>query len=116
MPLYEPIKERGDHNRSFLATLDLETTPFLDWAVVIAFYVAVRYVDAYFHPVRPVDHPERLTRVQRDQRTRPIYRQYRELYNQSRSARYELVTFERSQVKALLANELSKVVTHMSAQ
>ena len=116
MPLDDGFRERAEHNDRFLETLELATSPFLDWAVVVAFYVAVRYVDAYFHPFRPVSHPERLNKVANDSKTRPIFSSYRELYNSSREARYELVVFTEENVRSLIENRLNHVRTHMRRQ
>ncbi|MBI4312006.1 MAG: hypothetical protein HY681_09510 [Chloroflexi bacterium] len=116
MPLNEELRARAEHNERFLATFELSNTLFLDWAVVVAFYTAVRYVDAYFYPDRPVDHPERNAWVASRQRTRPIWLYYRELYNQSREARYELGKFSLIDVQRLVQNNLSRIKTHLLRQ
>ncbi len=116
MPLDENRLERARHNERFLATLDLDATPYLDWAVTIAFYAALRYVDAFFYPERPHDHRERLIWVQTNPRTRPIYDSYLELYLQSRNARYELTQFTPDQVKSLVVNSLGHIRAHMLRQ
>ena len=116
MPLDPEFVECGERNQDLLNSLDIQSTDHLDWVVTIAFYVALRYVDAYFSPDRPHDHGERLQWVVQRQRTRPIARQYRELLNQSITARYELAEFDKVEVSALVANTLSKVVAHMQKQ
>ncbi len=116
MPLDNSLRKRAEHNERFLETFSITHSPYLDWAVIVAFYTAVRYVDAYFYPRRPFDHGERLRWIEEDPRTRPIRREYRELYNESRGARYELVTFTPAQVDRLLRNTLSRIKTHMTRQ
>ena len=116
MPLDAEFRERAEHNERFLSTLDLDVTEYLDWAVTIAFYVAVRYVDAFFFPNRPFDHGERLKWVRTDPRTRTIRNEYRELFHQSRNARYELTDFTASEVRSLVTNRLNRVKTHMMRQ
>ena len=37
MPLNPQLLARAEHNERFLVTFDIATTPFLDWAVVVAF-------------------------------------------------------------------------------
>ena len=113
MPLDAAYVEKAEHNKAFLDSLDVKTTLYLDWVVTIAFYVAVRYVDAYFCPDRPSNHQRRLSWVRRRPGTRPIEYPYRELENQSREARYELVDFTVSDVESLLASQFSDVVSHM---
>ncbi len=116
MPLNSALLERAQRNERFLATFDLATTPYLDWVVTAAFYAALRYVDAYFWPRRPLDHPERLRWVAPDSRSRVIFREFRELYDQSVEARYELSTFTTGQVQSLIANRLGRVKAHMLRQ
>ncbi len=116
MPMDENLLERAKRNERFLATLDLATTPYLDWAVTIAFYAALRYVDAFFYPDRPHDHRERLVWVRSNARTRPIYGSYLELYRQSRNARYELTQFTPDQVRSLVVNSLGRIRAHMIRQ
>ena len=107
---------KARHNEQFLETFSLDTTNYLDWSVTEAFYVAVRCVDAHFCPERPGNHQRRSAPVRTRPRTRPIFDAYRELFNQSREARYELADFSVSDVKSLIANELSRVTTHMKRQ
>ncbi len=116
MPLDEGLLERARHNERFLATLDLDATPYLDWAVTIAFYAALRYVDAFFYPQNVNSHSDRLRLVRTNPRTRPIYNSYRELYIQSRNARYELTQFTPTQVRFLVVNSLGRVRAHMLRQ
>lgn len=116
MPLDEGLLERARHNERFLATLDLDTTPYLDWAVTIAFYAALRYMDAFFHPQEVNSHSERLRLVRTNPRTRPIYDSYAELYRQSRDARYELTQFTPDQVRSLVVNSLGRVRAYMLRQ
>ena len=116
MPLDPAYLERAQHNELYLATFDIHNSDFLDWAVVAAFYVAVRYVDAYFYPNKPVDHEERNRRVRTDSRTRRIADEYRLLYDRSRDARYELVDFNSQEVDSLIQNRLKLVQTHMQRQ
>mgnify|MGYP001593438869 FL=1 len=106
---------RAEHNYEFLKTFDLDKTAYLDWAVTVAFYVAVRYVDAHFAPERPGDHSNRNGWVRTRKNTRPIYESYMELYNQSKEARYELTEFTAANVKSLM-NDLSRVRNHMKRQ
>jgi hypothetical protein len=40
------------HSRKFLATLDLDNSPFLDWAVTVIFYTAVHLVEQFLNELR----------------------------------------------------------------
>lgn len=116
MPLDAAYVARADRNRAHLDEFDIDSTPYLDWVVTVAFYTALRLVDAYFAPRCPTDHPERNQWVSADPRTRPIFAEYRELYQQSREARYELKQFASDEVQSLVANRLSRVEAHMRRQ
>ena len=116
MPLDETLLERARHNERFLASLDLDTTPYLDWAVTIAFYAALRYVDAFFYPRKIRNHTDRIRLLGSNPRTRPIYDSYMTLYRRSRDARYELTQFTPGQVRSLVVNSLGRVRAHMIRQ
>lgn len=120
MPLDPQHLSRAEHNERFLGTFDLDSTPYMDWAVTVSFYVAVRYVDALLNALRPPrraeSHEERNREVSTQPRLKPIWHSYRELYNQSRDARYGFVTFTSSEVRRLQSNRLNHVKTHIIRQ
>lgn len=39
---------KASHNLRFVKTLNIANTKYLDWAIVVLFYTACHYVDAYF--------------------------------------------------------------------
>ena len=59
---------------------------------------------------------ERNAWVAREPRTRPIYREYRELHQLSVESRYGLREFTPDEVKTLVATRLSRVESHMRRQ
>ncbi len=48
MPSEEAHARQARHNRDYLETFDLKTTPFLDWAVTVTFYTALHAIERYF--------------------------------------------------------------------
>lgn len=116
MPLNPELVDRAEHNERFITALDIQTTECLDWVVTVAFYVAVRYVDAYFWPIRFASHAERRRGIRTDSRTRPIWTSYRELENSSRDSRYEFADFTVREVVSLIANRMNQIKTHMLRQ
>lgn len=116
MPLNPEYQARAEHNERLLAEFDQDTTDYLDWMVTIAFYVAVRYVDACFFPELPANHIDRLEMVRTDSRTYPIRRSYRELYQKSIESRYQLVSFSPAEVNTLIENRMNHVKGRMLAQ
>jgi hypothetical protein len=93
---------KAEHNEKMVSALG---DPFCDWKICGMFYAAVHYVHSYFAakkvtlPVK-MDHKKRLTLVQ--WHLRKIYKDYEELYNNGRDARYEAdLTFTLKEVQQL---------------
>ncbi len=84
------------HNEAFLASLDLPTTPYLDWAVTAIFYAALHYLRgllARHHVTNISRYGEMDTAFDRLAvlRGNPgIYIDYRQLKDDSRAARYNM--------------------------
>ena len=83
-------KAKAEHTQRLADSL---VSPYEDWIVTTFFYVAVQYVEAYFAanqpPIHSPDHGERDTEIRKSPFLRLLWRDYRELKNQSRNARYE---------------------------
>jgi hypothetical protein len=100
LPTKEDHLAQAEHNEFFSSELD---NPFFDWKLTGIFYTALQYVDAYlatqgFHPP---DHGERTKHVHGDAKLKPIRLDYRDLKNESRTARYEPPnTFGQSDVQS----------------
>jgi hypothetical protein len=79
---------QAEHNEDFVAEID---NPFFDWKLTGTFYTALQYVDAYLatKSLHPPDHGERTKYIHADAKFKPILRDYRDLKNESRTARYE---------------------------
>jgi hypothetical protein len=99
----EHLKKAAD-NESLASSLDTSIPIAPNWAIVMLFYVAVHYVEAYFsrQSKHLVGHPARETAIQRDPKINSIFRNYRELYTYSREARYEAVYFPASEIAVVL--------------
>lgn len=89
MPSRERHLSQANGNERFLGTFDLKQTPYPDWAITVAFYAAVHWVEAYFaEQNQHFDyHPHRNTRVGVD--LPGIAANYMLLYSESRVARYD---------------------------
>jgi hypothetical protein len=79
---------KAEHNEFFVSQTD---NPFFDWKLTGIFYSALHYVDAYLATmgIHPPSHAIRLGHVRTDPKLTTIRRDYRELLNESRTARYE---------------------------
>jgi hypothetical protein len=107
MPDQDQHIEAAQANEATALSL-LDSSP--SWAVVLAFYSALHWVDAYMAmlPLHPKDHTERDHYIQFEP-LRPIYGTYRRLETRSREARYDLRPFTRSEAQTLLNNELARI-------
>lgn len=93
-------KVKAAHNETLAASL---TAPFYDWAVTVYFYAAVQYIEAHFSknmpPFHSPSHYKRDSAIGLSKTLKPIWRDYRELKNQSGLARYEAhINFKASDV------------------
>lgn len=83
-------KAKAESNER-LATL--LKSPNEDWTVIVLFYAALHYVEAHFAknnpPLHSPNHEKRDASVARSPILKPQWKNYRELKNQSRLARYE---------------------------
>jgi hypothetical protein len=111
VPTAKQHRDKAENNEFLVSTLD---NPFWDWAVVGIFYAAVHYIHAYLSakaiPLPPeMNHGKRMTLIERIADLKPMFYEYREIYNESRDARYDpLITFGQKDVARLKGN-LEKV-------
>jgi len=95
MPTTEQHLAQARRNEAFLGTFDLADPRYLDWAVTVIFYAALHYLRALMSKHRYTNISrygdmdmafERLTVLKRNPQ---IYDAYRDLKDDSRSARYD---------------------------
>ena len=100
---------RGAANFEALAYSLLPDSP--SWAVVVAFYSALHWIDAYLasaQSIHPKSHTERELCVRRTE-LRQVYDSYRLLNDRSRDARYDLRVFSADEARSLISIELSRI-------
>ena len=112
------------HNEAFLASLDLPTTPYLDWAVTVIFYGALHYLRALFahHHITNIsrygDMDKAFERLALLKRNPKVYSDYRQLKDDSRDARYNIWRPTLAEVIEFRDGELLRirtfVLTHTS--
>ena len=101
MPNNAAHKSQIAHNEDFVKDTD---NPYFDWKVTGMFYVAVHYVDAYLDKAigySPDTHAKRMTAIAKMAPLKNVLYDYRELLNESRSARYDVVQFTLSDVSRI---------------
>jgi hypothetical protein len=98
-------RDAAARNETIAQSLPLNTPsgvaePLYDWAIIIRFYAAVRYVNALIASSgqkRPNRHSERERFMRKDRRTQWVVRIYGQLKSRSRRARYDAHPSEFSQ-------------------
>ncbi len=97
MPTKEEHLAKAGHNEDFVKDIG---NPYFGWQITGTFYAALHYIEAYLakNNVHFTDHTVRTSYVQKEAQLRNIYVDYRELLNESRSARYEAVPFAQADV------------------
>jgi hypothetical protein len=108
LPTGPQHRAQAEHNEFFVDQLD---NPFWDWAVTGTFYTAVHYVDGYLisKGLDPPNHTERNELVHTDPTLAKIEDNYKQLYVDSRNARYDLVPFTKEDVRLLRDLELKPI-------
>lgn len=88
-----------------------------DWIVITAFYQALHWVDAFLAKTQrhPSNHGNRNWEVRNDADLKVIKKNYKRLYDASRSARYDPKTYKNkpNEVKRLLEIDLKSVISHI---
>lgn len=115
MPSENVHRRQAEHNRQFLDWLDLDVTPYLDWAVTVMFYTALHLVEWLLATkgYHSDSHENRHQAMGRVSELRPIYPDYRELETQSHRSRYEGGQLPRDFVKSTLMAKLEKIESHI---
>lgn len=107
------------HNKSMLSMPIFNgSSSHRDWAITIAFYCALHLVEKTLADATPcghsTSHVDRNFRVARDRKFRPIASYYQVLYNQSRRARYECVSFSKEDFETIIS-ALSSIERFLNA-
>jgi len=118
MPTAEQHRRQAEHNKAFIQSFDLDTSPFLDWVVTAAFYTALHLVEWYLKTKGLTgrrDHQLRDAYIARTSELQPIYADYTELKFQSEASRYECVRFTPNFVKNDLLPRLHRLESHIKS-
>lgn len=110
-------KQQVDHNKALIQHLDLDTTPYLDWVVTVAFYAALHFVEWFLTSKGRAgrrDHKLRDAYISHETELRAIYSDYTELKYQSEGARYECFTFKLDEVRNDILPLLDRIEAHIT--
>lgn len=94
MPSTDEHLKQAKHNEGFVGIFDLETSPYLDWALTSIFYSAIHYVEAALaiNGKHPSSHSQRNTFIEVYIKNTNVYDHHRDLMEDSRDARYKCIT------------------------
>lgn len=82
-------EQKSLHNYKAYKYLNIKSPEYVDWEIIVLFYAACNLIDAYFmkYIKKPKSHVKRNTMV--EAHLPEIAEAYRQLYDLSRTARYE---------------------------
>lgn len=111
MPKLDEHLKKAQHNETFVKSFDLDSTPFIDWAITGLFYSALHYMEAYFakQGAHSPDHRTRDSNIHRDGNLRSLFFAYSDLKNFSVNARYTPKQFKASDVRNTLQPHFENV-------
>jgi len=107
--------KKAQNNERFFNHFDLDKTPFLDWVVTGIFYSALHYIRAIasmhnFENIASYGEIDNLFNRLSILKLNPtIYDDYRQLKDDSRDARYEMVEFTKAEVQDLRDQEFVQI-------
>lgn len=107
--------KKAQHNENFFNHFDLDATPYLDWIITGIFYSALHYIRAIaskynFENIASYGELDKLfDRLFILKRNPTIYQDYRQLKDDSREARYEMINFNKEDVRDLRDQEFARI-------
>lgn len=115
MPSKQDHVRKADENAAFALSLTLDNQTRIDWALIILFYSALHYVEAYLATLGQhlKSHRSRDSVVGRDPNLKKIFPEYQDLTFYGYNARYEMYGFTSDDVTKRAAKEFAAVKTHL---
>jgi hypothetical protein len=116
MPSQKDHINKARHNEQFVLSLDIDTTPFLDWVVNGIFYSAIHYLDCYLsnQGKHPGDHGERIRLIWGERNLgKMFFRLYRPLKDDSEEGRYNMRVFLPEEIRKDILPLLNSIKIHL---
>jgi hypothetical protein len=116
MPKKNEHVEKADGNEKLALSLTLDSQSRIDWELIMLFYAAMHYVEAYLalQGVHLRSHVARDQAISRDSVLRKIFKEYSDLKYFGYNARYEFFGFKATDVTNQAAKHFSKIKGHLS--
>jgi len=117
MPQKDEHINWAKHDRDFWTSIDLDTTPFADWAVTGMFYESLHWVEAFLatknrHSGKHADRKANIRSYKA--KLQPIWKDYVQLERDSRMARYRCYQHTADQVRQDLIPRVDHIKDHIS--
>jgi len=114
MPATQEHQQKAGHNNTFWSGLDLQNTPYLDWAVTVMFYEAVHWIEAFLarKNLHSSGHPDRERSMSKMSELRSdsyLITDYKLLRTESENARYLCYSHTAEQVTDDLVPAITRV-------
>jgi hypothetical protein len=103
MPNKDEHIEKARGNEAFAASITPDNQPRIDWKLIVVFYAAMHYVEAYLAKAMAAhlrSHTARDSYMGRDSNLKRIYSEYQDLKYFGYSARYEMCGLTRDDITA----------------
>ncbi len=115
MPSKQEHIKKAAGNAAFALSLPLSDQTRIDWALVILFYAALHYVEAYLATLGQNlrSHTTRDNAVGRDAKLKMIFSEYQDLKFYGYNARYEASGFKTQDVTDIAAKNFAKIEAHL---
>ena len=96
MPTKDEHLKKAEGNEAFAATISIGTQAEIEWTLIVLFYAAVHYVEAYLEKhwgMHLRSHTTRDNTIGRDSNLRKIWSPYSHLKYYGYNSRYEVCSF-----------------------
>lgn len=116
MPSKDQHVAKADGNAALALSLTLDNQSRIDWALVILFYAAMHYVEAYLAKsgVHLRNHTTRDNAISRDSSLRKVFKEYSDLKYFGYNARYEIFGFKATDVIDKAAKHYAVIKAHLT--
>jgi hypothetical protein len=119
MPNAQDHLTQAEANRTYALNFDPQDATSIQWAVTVAFYAALHYVEALFATEVPAlhftQHTKRTSALGRLGNTRPVFQRlqqpYSDLKDYSEQARYDCQVFTATQLQNVILPLLQQIET-----
>lgn len=116
MPSKDQHVTKADGSAALASSFVLDNQSRIDWALVMLFYAAMHYVEAYLAKsnVHLRSHTTRDNAISRDAALRKIFKEYSDLKYFGYNARYEVSGFKATDVTNVALKHYTTIKNHLS--